>query len=177
MDLSGRPPCNVCALTDRQSIDKACLAPHASMRAIARRIGVSQSSLWRHFKNHVREKVKEAAAARVKAEGDDLLVELENFYRVTKAILARTFRESDYKTALAAIREGVEQVRLRAELTGQLQPAAASSGYVILFDSGVPVAKAIETTALPAALPATIEGEVDGSDGENEPAEAVDETA
>jgi transposase-like protein len=156
--------CTICDRADRKAIDRSCLTPGTSLRSVSRRIGVTQSALHRHFTNHVRNRIQDAAARAI--EGDDLLAELKRFYMLTKNIVARTYQEADYRTAIRAIRVGVDQLRLNAELTGALKPQAASGGYVLVFDGGVPkTVEAIEATAtaLPAALPATNDDAVEGT--------------
>ena len=83
------PKCTICQHKARREIDKALVADGASIRGIARQFRVSDDSLSRHVKNgHVEQKIKQAVKAQEVAEADDLLKEVQETEKITRALTA-----------------------------------------------------------------------------------------
>ncbi len=112
--------CTVCAHPERRVIDQA-LVDGASLRGIAGRYGLTDSSVARHKAEHLPQAMAKAQDAAEVAHGDDLLAEVRSLQARALSILDAAEALGDLKTALAAIRETRGTLELLAKLTGDLQ--------------------------------------------------------
>jgi hypothetical protein len=139
--------CRVCGHKKRLEIDRALLEGK-SLRDIARRAtGLSASSLQRHKAEHLARHLVKAHEAREAARADSLLADVRNaegraqrLYGVAEDILKKALEAQDLKTALNAIRAGVDvmaearqYMELRGELTGELSNVADAAANVPLI--------------------------------------------
>jgi hypothetical protein len=114
--------CTVCRHESRVDIDKALLDGRP-FRDIARQYGLTKDSLLRHHDDHLAESLVKAKAAEEVANADTVLDHSVMLRDRALNILDMAERENDLRTALAAIREARECVRLLGELAGKLQSA------------------------------------------------------
>ena len=112
--------CTVCAHPEREAIDAALVAGSDSLRTIAARFGVSKSSLIRHRDKHLPETLTKAQDAQEVARADDPLAQLGGLRAEAHRIKGKAEKATDYRTALAGIRELVRIVELMAKVRGEL---------------------------------------------------------
>ncbi len=110
--------CSICNHPKRTAIDNA-LVSGTSVRDIAGQYGVSKSAVYRH-KKHIPEALTKAQAAEEAAQADDLLGEIRRLQGKASGILAKAEGAGDLPTALRAIREARECLKLLAQLEGEL---------------------------------------------------------
>jgi hypothetical protein len=138
--------CRVCGHKKRLEIDRALLEGQ-SLRDIARRTGTTASSLQRHKAEHLARHLVKAHEAREVARADSLLDDVrtgeeraEWLYAFAESILKEAREAKDHKTALNAIRVGVDvmaearqYLELRGELTGELPNVKDAAANVTLI--------------------------------------------
>ena len=130
------PKCTICQHKARREIDKALVADGASIRGIARQFRVSDDALSRHVKNgHVEQKIKQAAKAQEVAEADDLLKEVQETEKITRALIGRAFNRTvkdgngddipnpdyDPRIALQALARREKQIELKGRVLGSFK--------------------------------------------------------
>ena len=111
--------CTICSHEDRREIDRALVGGTAKRR-IAADFSVSESALWRHFREHLPELLSRAYEAEQTAEADKLLTDIRKIQARTLLMLQEAEKSGDLRTALAAVREARNNIALLAELRGQL---------------------------------------------------------
>ena len=114
--------CTICTHPQRTEIETA-LVSRRPFRHIAEQFGVSTSALVRHHDEHLPEALSKATDAAVVANADTVLGHATMLRDRALSIMDRAEGTGDLKTALAAIRETRECVRLLGELAGKLQTA------------------------------------------------------
>ena len=141
--------CTICGHKKRREIDRALLE-RRPLRHTASQFGTSTGALQRH-RAHIHRDLVEAhqAGSRVEqfARADSLLADVRNaegraerLYGVAEGILEKALEAQDLKTALNAIRAGVDvmaearqYMELRGELTGELPKMADAAANVPLI--------------------------------------------
>jgi len=112
----------VCSSPSLAEID-ALLAGHGSMRAVARRYGITQTSIRRHAAAHLSPALVpitgEVVSAEVAATGA-ALDEVRDLVREAKAVLAVAKSSGNPHQQLGAINSGRALLELAARLTGEL---------------------------------------------------------
>ncbi len=116
--------CTICDHKERREIDRALVARSDSSRGIARNFGTSEDALYRHYAEHLPERLTKARDAREIADADSLLAEVRTLQKATRHILSRALTAEDHRTALGAIREARGNIELLGKLLGELQDAA-----------------------------------------------------
>ena len=111
--------CTICSHEDRCEIDRALVGGTAKRR-IAADFSVSESAVWRHFREHLPELLSRAYEAEQAAEADKLLTDISRIHVRTLVMLQEAEKSGDLRTALAAVREARNNISLLAELRGQL---------------------------------------------------------
>jgi hypothetical protein len=112
--------CTVCTHPDRAAIDKALVAG-VSVRDLASRYGtVGRMALQRHKTEHLPEALSKAQEAGEVARGDALLQDVRDLQAKAMGLLKKAEAMSDYRTALAGIREARACLELLAKLLGEL---------------------------------------------------------
>jgi hypothetical protein len=107
--------CTVCSSEARDEVDRAIIAGQP-LSQIAKRIGVSDTSVARHRDAHL-----SPAIAKVEAErGSKLLARVEHLITRTEAILTAAEESGKVSVALAAVRELRELLRLLGNASGEL---------------------------------------------------------
>jgi hypothetical protein len=114
--------CTICAHDERHAIDVA-LVGREPYRAIARQYGVSKDALSRHTQEHLPELLARAKDAVEVAEADSLLSRVEGLYKRTETILTAAESNSEWGTALQAIRECRGNLELLGRVTKELESA------------------------------------------------------
>lgn len=111
--------CTICSHEDRREIDRALVGGTAKRR-IAADFSVSESAVWRHFREHLPELLSRAYEAEQTAEADKLLTDIRRLQAKTLLMLQEAEKSGDLRTALAAVREARNNIALLAELRGHL---------------------------------------------------------
>ena len=114
--------CTVCTHDERHVIDVA-LVQRDPYRHIAAHYEVSTGALQRHTREHIPELLARARDAVEVAEADSLLSRIEGLYKRTEAILAAAESNSEWGTALQAIRECRGNLELLGRVTKELESA------------------------------------------------------
>jgi transposase len=110
--------CSICNHPNRTAIDKAIVSG-TPIRDIAGQFNVSKSAVYRH-KKHIPEALTKAQAAEETAQADNLLDEIRQLQARTTKILGKAEKAGDLPTALKAIREARECLKMLAKLEGIL---------------------------------------------------------
>jgi transposase-like protein len=111
--------CTVCDHLKRQSIDEA-LVTGAPYRSVAKRFGLSESSVYRHKIEHLPAHLLKAREAEEVATADDLLDQVRNLQAHSLDILERAEKAGDLRIALAAISQARGNLELLGKLAGAL---------------------------------------------------------
>jgi hypothetical protein len=118
--------CSVCAHPRAADVDRA-LVEGGAHAAIARSFNLGRDSVRRHLKNgHIADVVAAAVEAETAARGDGLLDRLRELEDRSRAILDKSERAGDLRSALGAVRELRSLIELWAKLIGELQPDGAT---------------------------------------------------
>ena len=107
--------CTVCTHAERATID-AALVQRRSFRDIACQFGVGRMAAVRHHDEHIPEALAEAREAEDAAASDDLLAQVRELQGHARTILAASMTYTDYRMALAAIREARGCIELFAKV-------------------------------------------------------------
>ena len=113
-------PCSICTSPARHAIDVAIVAGTPNRR-VAAQFGVSEQAVRRHRAAHLPAAMARAAAAAELAEADDLVAQVRALQAWALAIRDEADAPGDRRTALAAIRQAQDGVKLVAQLTGALR--------------------------------------------------------
>jgi hypothetical protein len=111
--------CTVCDHPQRQGIDED-LVTGAPYRSVAKRFGLSESSVYRHKTEHLPAHLLKAREVEEAARADDLLDQVRHLQAHALDILERAERAGDLRTALAAISQARGNVELLGKLAGEL---------------------------------------------------------
>jgi transposase-like protein len=111
--------CTVCDHPKRHGIDQA-LVTGAPYRSVARRFGLSESSVYRHKTEHLPAHLLKAREVEVVAHADDLLEQVRHLQTHALDILERAEEAGDLRTALAAISQARGNLELLGKLAGEL---------------------------------------------------------
>ena len=112
--------CTICGHPERSDINEALLRSD-SLRNIAERFGTSVTALHRHKTEHLPVHLVKATAAAEILDADRLIEHLESLRRETLDILAAAKISGDSQMMLKAIARAESQLRLGAEMLGQLR--------------------------------------------------------
>ena len=111
--------CTVCDHAERHGIDEA-LVTGAPYRSVAKRFGLSESSVYRHKTEHLPAHLLKAREAEDAARADDLLDQVRHLQTHALDILERAEKAGDLRTALAAISQARGNLELLGKLAGEL---------------------------------------------------------
>jgi transposase-like protein len=111
--------CTVCDHRERHSIDQM-LVTGAPYRSVAKRFGLSESSVYRHKTEHLPTHLLKAKEAEEAARADDLLDQVRHLQTHALDILERAEKTGDLRTALAAISQARGNLELLGKLAGEL---------------------------------------------------------
>jgi hypothetical protein len=109
----------VCDHLERHGIDEA-LVTGAPYRSVARRFGLSESSVYRHKTEHLPAHLLKAREVEEVARAEDLLDQVRHLQTHALDILERAERAGDLRTALAAISQARGNLELLGKLAGEL---------------------------------------------------------
>jgi transposase-like protein len=109
----------VCDHPERHSVDEA-LVSDAPYRSVAKRYGLSESSVYRHKSEHLPAHLLKAREAEEAARADDLLEQVRDLQGHALNILNRAEKAGDLRTALAAISQARGNLELLGKLAGEL---------------------------------------------------------
>lgn len=127
-------PCKLCSYNDRFQIERDILTGALSMRNAAKLIGINQSSVQRHMKNHTQDKVQEIAQKTEKLQIRETLNVVdslnESHDRVIK-LFNESIKDGDRRAALLAIEAETRQLSLIAKVTGQTNTRAPQVNFLI----------------------------------------------
>jgi hypothetical protein len=130
--------CTICANPKRKEIEQASLAGQP-YRDVAKRFAASSDSVYRHLKAHLPARMAKAAERREVAAGESLLKTAEEAERkeiaagsslidrllelnkISRAILADSYKAGDRGTALKAVARLEHQLELEARLLGEIK--------------------------------------------------------
>src|SRR6202142_3468344 len=112
--------CTICGHPERSDINEALLRSD-SLRNIAERYGTSVTALHRHKAEHLPAHLVKAKDAAEVLDADRLIEHLESLRRETLDVLAAAKISGDSQTMLKAIARAEAQLRLGAEMLGQLR--------------------------------------------------------
>jgi len=150
--------CTICEHKRIKEIDSALVRPGAVLRTIAHQYGLSESALKRHVKNgHIAEKIQKASNAHEAADADDLLAEVQETEKITRALIGRAFNRTvkdgngddipnpdyDPRIALQALARREKQIELKGRVLGSFKdpqkggnvPPGAGSTVVVYVPS------------------------------------------
>ena len=111
--------CSICTHAERDKIDRA-LVSGASCRKIKDEFGVSESAVYRHSKAHVSPALAAMQAQREEQGAATLLDRVERLILRTERLLSAAEESGAVTTALAAVREQRELLRLLGAASGEL---------------------------------------------------------
>ncbi len=120
--------CLACSHAKRKEIDEALLQPRPGFAEMESRYGLSRHVLMRHRDQHLRERLKAAAAIRNQStspdmrEDLDLLSRLQNLVDRADNLLRAAEASGDLRAAAPALKELRATIETVARLTGQLAP-------------------------------------------------------
>ena len=114
--------CTICTHDEAHAINVA-LVHRDPYRHVASGYEVSTGDLQRHAREHLPELLVKAKDAVEVAEADSLLDRVEGLYKRTEAILEAAEGNSEWGTALQAIRECRGNLQLLGRVTKELQDA------------------------------------------------------
>jgi hypothetical protein len=158
--------CTVCANTRRAEIDKA-LVEGAPYRRVAARFTVSEGSLYRHARSHLPALMSVGHGAGATAAGDALLRKVDEIERRVKALAAASVESKDYRAAIAAARELIRLLELRARLGGAIKDRALAVNILnVTQEKAQQIINGYLATRR--ALPAAVETEEQAEDEELE---------
>jgi transposase-like protein len=109
----------VCDHPESYGIDEA-LVGGAPYRSVAKRFGLSESSVYRHKTEHLPAQLLKAKEVEEVAQADDLLDQVKNLQTHALGILERAEKAGDLRTALAAISQARGNLELLGKLAGEL---------------------------------------------------------
>lgn len=112
--------CSVCAHPEREAIDLE-LARARTNRDIARKWGVTKSSVHRHRQDHVPPRVVDRARTETIGRAEDILRELHELQVVARSILSKASTAGDLRAATGAIAQVRSNLELIARLLGELK--------------------------------------------------------
>jgi hypothetical protein len=121
--------CTICTHDEAHTINLA-LVHRDAYRHIASRYEVSTGALQRHAREHLPELLSRAKDAVEVAEADSLLDRVESLYKRTEAILEAAESNSEWSTALQAIRECRSNLELLGRVTTELQDTPTINLYL-----------------------------------------------
>jgi transcriptional regulator of acetoin/glycerol metabolism len=111
--------CTICKHPKRDEIDKALISGE-SLRGIARRFKVDDSSLDRHKSDHLAQRLLKAEEVKEKLSAKALLEQLESLHARTLTTLDKAERGKDKANTLKAIHQARENLKLMAQIVGEL---------------------------------------------------------
>jgi len=103
--------CSICSREDREQVDLAIVS-REPQRAIASRFGVSRAAVQRHALRHVSPAIASLQAERVEQGATSLLNRVEALILRTERLLSAAEQSGAVTTALSAVREQRELLRL-----------------------------------------------------------------
>jgi hypothetical protein len=111
--------CTVCDHPQRHGIDEA-LVSSTPYRSVAKRFGLSESSVYRHKSEHLPAHLLKAKEVEEVTQADELLDQVRNLQAHALDILERAEKAGDLRTALAAISQARGNLELLGKLAGEL---------------------------------------------------------
>jgi transposase-like protein len=111
--------CTVCDHPKKHSIDEVLISGTA-YRSVAKRFGLSESSMYRHKTEHLPAHLLKAREVEETARADDLLEQVRHLQTHALDILERAEKAGDLRTALAAISQARGNLELLGKLAGEL---------------------------------------------------------
>ena len=111
--------CTVCDHPEKHGIDEA-LVTGAPYRSVAKRFGLSESSVYRHKSEHLPAHLLKAREVEEVAQAEDLLEQVRHLQTHALDILERAEKAGDLRTALAAISQARGNLELLGKLAGGL---------------------------------------------------------
>lgn len=115
----GRGKCVACASPDREEIDKA-LVGGESFRVVAKRFGMTATSLVRHKRDHITPALVNVRNRRVEEGARKLIDRLEDMAHQSEHILDLAIEAKNTTAAMAAIRTTLATYELLGKVTGEL---------------------------------------------------------
>ena len=109
----------MCDHPQRHSIDET-LVTGAPYRSVAKRLGLSESAVYRHKTEHLPARLLKAKKVEELAQADDLLEQVRHLQARALDILECAEEAGDLRTALAAISQARGNLELLGKLAGEL---------------------------------------------------------
>ena len=119
--------CRVCRLPNRHEAEEAILAGEP-FRRIAARFGASATALRRHKEAHLPAKLIKVAESREVDSAESLTDTLQWIEAEARRLGQKAEKAGDTRTALAAIREHLRTIELKAKMWAARQQQQASAG-------------------------------------------------
>jgi hypothetical protein len=123
--------CLICSHSKRKEMEGAYLN-HQPVSAIARDHRVSRDCLRRHLETHLSDRLAAAAQRKEVAAGSELLDRLLELNKISRAILAESYKAGERGLALKAIARLENQLELEARLIGELRDRQVNVQNVIV---------------------------------------------
>ena len=134
--------CSICTHAERDKIDRA-LVSGASCRKIKDEFGVSESAVYRHSKAHVSPALAAMQTQREEQGAATLLSRVESLILRTERLLSAAEESGAVTTALAAVREQRELLRLLGAASGELSTTPTVTINLMASDEYIAVRSAI----------------------------------
>ena len=122
--------CGVCDHKKRDEIDRELVGRAHPFRYFPERYGISLTSVYRHYCEHLPAQLAKAQRAKEAASADSILDRLLSIHGVTLAILKEARADGNHNTALQAIARAEKQLELQAKLVGELRDAPTVNVYM-----------------------------------------------
>lgn len=113
--------CTICQHEKRAEIDRALVDPGSTIRNISRRFAISHHALGRHKKRHISAVVAVALDKHDEALGIDILAECDHLRNAALQILDQAIKDKHGRTALGAIREAREMLKMQGAMLFEAQ--------------------------------------------------------
>lgn len=123
MSETGLSPCKVCSHPDSVKLNAQLFAGTITQVQVASIVGVNRRNVYNHVKNHLAVFASEAFNKQ-----EELIKALRGIEQKTEKILNDAMKGGNPELALKAILRREGQIKLVAEITGQLQEKAANEG-------------------------------------------------
>lgn len=117
-------PCLCCTHPERAALDAALVAGE-TQRSIAKRFGITTTSVLRHVRAHLPTAMGAAKTERDEAEGQrglTLLEQAQGLLDKAQSLLGKAEDTGDFSTALQGVRQARECLVFIGRLQGDIQP-------------------------------------------------------
>lgn len=114
-------PCQFCESPNRQRLETALLRREITQKEAAKELGITPPAVSRHINKHIPEAVRLAISqGKATTAGANVAEQLVEINQKSREILDKALEANDPLLALKAIAEVRQQLRLQAEILGDI---------------------------------------------------------